>query len=80
MGLVRIDLNTWSFGDKNMYDKGVLLLDVFMEMDLSVVNTLSSNKIIHMYTWQKEEVSTCHMKKHDHRFCDLVVRSNSFCK
>ncbi|XP_050668170.1 craniofacial development protein 2-like [Leptidea sinapis] len=44
-----------TFGDKSVNDNGVYLLDICVEMGLSVMNTWFQHKMIHMYTWQKKE-------------------------
>ncbi|XP_050684118.1 craniofacial development protein 2-like [Leptidea sinapis] len=42
-------------GYENVNDNGVYLLDICVEMGLSVMNTWFQHKMIHMYTWQKKE-------------------------
>ncbi|XP_052748322.1 uncharacterized protein LOC128200112 [Galleria mellonella] len=42
------------FGDKRVNENGESLLEVCLERNLVVTNTLFSHKLIHMYTWQRQ--------------------------
>ncbi|XP_052757031.1 craniofacial development protein 2-like [Galleria mellonella] len=46
--------NLGMFGDKRVNENGESLLEVCLERNLVVTNTLFSHKLIHMYTWQRQ--------------------------